>query len=121
MRMLLLIQRTHSKMTNIVAPENAVIFECVERREIMDACVGWLGELLGIEADLCWLVYPKGDRHNKVYHLMPLIFLMNNLLLQVVGATGADLKEAANGAVKTIVDSWVPLKEFQMRLDQIHN
>ena len=36
---------------------------------------------------------------------MPLIFLMNNLLLQVVGATGADLKEAANGAVKTIVDS----------------
>ena len=51
--MLLLIQRTHSKMTNIVAPENAVIFECVERREIMDACVGWLGELLGIEADLC--------------------------------------------------------------------
>jgi propanol-preferring alcohol dehydrogenase len=98
-----------------------VIFECVGRRETMDACVGWVGAL-GRRGRLVLVGYHAGEEHEFRYHPMPMI-VYEQKILGSVGATLEDLKEAvelvANGKVKTVVDSIVSLEQFQLGLDKI--
>lgn len=98
-----------------------VIFECVGRRETMDACVGWAGAL-GRRGRLVMIGYHAGDEHEFRYHPIPMI-VYEQRILGSVGATLEDLKESvqyvADGVVKTVVDSTVPLASFQEGLDKI--
>ena len=57
-----------------------VIFECVGKRETMDACVGWVGAL-GRRGRLVLVGYHAGEEHDFKCHPMPLIVYMNNLWL----------------------------------------
>jgi propanol-preferring alcohol dehydrogenase len=98
-----------------------VIFECVGQRETMDACVGWVGAL-GRRGRLVFIGYHAGEEHEFRYHPIPMI-VYEQKILGSVGATLEDLKEAvdlvATGQVKTIVDSTIPLANFQDGLDSI--
>ena len=98
-----------------------VIFECVGRRETMDACVGWAGAL-GKRGRLVMIGYHAGDEHEFRYHPMPMI-VYEQQILGSVGATLEDLEEAVEfveqGKVKTIVDRKVPLTDYQSGLDAI--
>lgn len=98
-----------------------VIFECVGRRETMDACVGW-GGCLGKRGRLVLIGYHAGAEHEFRYHPMPMIVL-EQTVIGSVGATLEDLKEAVelvgSGKVKTVVDSTMPLADFQSGLDKI--
>jgi D-arabinose 1-dehydrogenase-like Zn-dependent alcohol dehydrogenase len=100
---LLLIQQTHSKVVNMgqkIIPDGAhVIYECVGRRETIDAC--WMGRGSWCFAADSLIGYTTDDKHNFVCHLMPLI-VYEQSVIGTVGATLADLKKAAYGAVKTI-------------------
>jgi propanol-preferring alcohol dehydrogenase len=98
-----------------------VIFECVGRRETMDACVGWAGAL-GKRGRLVMVGYHAGDEHEFRYHPVPMI-VYEQQILGSVGATLEDLKQAVDlvgtGKVKTIVDCTLPLSRFQEGLDKI--
>jgi propanol-preferring alcohol dehydrogenase len=98
-----------------------VIFECVGRRETMDACVGW-GGALGRRGRLVVVGYHAGDEHEFRYHPIPMI-VYEQKIMGSVGATLEDLKEAvdlvARGVVSTVVDSTIPLDQFQMGMDKI--
>jgi propanol-preferring alcohol dehydrogenase len=100
-----------------------VIFECVGRRETMDACVGWAGAL-GRRGRLVMIGYHAGEEHEFRYHPIPMI-VNEQTILGSVGATLEDLKEAvqlvADGQVKTVVDCTLPLADFQQGLDKIKN
>jgi propanol-preferring alcohol dehydrogenase len=77
-----------------------IIFECVGTRETLDSCVGWIGAL--------------GRRGRLV---------INDSVAGSVGATLEDLKEAVQfvgeGKIRTVVDSIIPLNQFQKGLDKI--
>jgi propanol-preferring alcohol dehydrogenase len=98
-----------------------VIFECVGHRETMDTCVGWAGAL-GKRGRLVMIGYHAGDEHEFRCHPMSMI-VYEQKVLGSVGATLADLKEAVDlvgsGKVKTVIDSTLPLKDFQLGLDRI--
>lgn len=98
-----------------------VIFECVGQRETMDACVGWAGAL-GRRGRLVLIGYHAGSEHDFRCHPMPLI-VYEQQIIGSVGATLDDLKEAvelvSSGKVSTIVDSTLPLANFQEGLDKI--
>jgi propanol-preferring alcohol dehydrogenase len=98
-----------------------VIFECVGRRETMDACVGWAGAL-GRRGRLVMVGYHAGDEHEFRYHPVPMIVYEQNILGSV-GATLEDLKQAVDlvgtGKIKTVVDCTLPLSRFQEGLDKI--
>lgn len=98
-----------------------VIFECVGRRETMDACVGWVGAL-GKRGRLVMIGYHGGEEHEFRCHPMPMI-VYEQRILGSVGATLDDLKEAVelvgSGKVRTVVDSTMPLRDFQVGLDKI--
>lgn len=98
-----------------------VIFECVGHRETMDACVGWVGAL-GKRGRLVMIGYHAGDEHEFRCHPMSLI-VYEQTVVGSVGATLNDLKEAVelvgSGKVKTVIDSTLPLKDFQLGLDKI--
>lgn len=98
-----------------------VIFECVGQRETMDECVGWAGAL-GKRGRLVLLGYHAGVEHEFKCHPIPMI-VYEQSIIGSVGATLDDLKEAvayvSSGAVKTIIDSTIPLKDFQSGLDKI--
>jgi len=100
-----------------------VIFECVGRRETMDACVGW-GGALGKRGRLVMVGYHAGDEHEFRYHPMPMI-VYEQQILGSVGATLEDLKKAVQlvsaGKVKTVVDCTIPLSQFEDGLDKIKN
>jgi len=100
-----------------------VIFECVGHRETMDACVGWAG-ILGRRGRLVLVGYHAGVEHEFRCHPIPLI-VYEQSIIGSVGATLDDLKEAvalvSSGQVKTVVDSVVPLSQFQEGLDKIKN
>jgi hypothetical protein len=72
-----------------------VIFECVGRRETMDACVGWLGHLWPSRETLVLIGYTAGEEHNFEYHPMPLIIYEQSVIGRV-GATLEDLKGAVH-------------------------
>lgn len=98
-----------------------VIFECVGRRETMDACVGWAGAL-GKRGKLVMIGYHAGDEHEFRYHPIPMI-VYEQSIIGSVGATLEDLKEAvkyvAEGKLSTVIDSTIPLSCFQQGLDKI--
>ena len=98
-----------------------VIFECVGNRTTMDACVGWTG-ILGRRGRLILVGYHAGIDHEFRCHPLPLI-VYEQSIIGSVGATLDDLKEAvalvSSGQVKTVVDSVVPLSQFQEGLDKI--
>jgi alcohol dehydrogenase, propanol-preferring len=98
-----------------------VIFECVGKRETMDSCVGWVGAL-GKRGRLVMIGYHQGNEHEFRYHPMPMI-VYEQTILGSVGATLEDLKEAVNlvgsGQIQTVVDSTIPLANFQDGLDMI--
>lgn len=98
-----------------------VIFECVGRRETMDACVGWVGAL-GRRGRLVLVGYHAGEEHDFRCHPIPMI-VYEQCVVGSVGATLEDLKEAVlyvgEGKIKTIVDSTLPLDQFQAGLDKI--
>jgi len=100
-----------------------VIFECVGRRETMDACIGW-GGALGKRGRLVMIGYQAGDEHEFRYHPIPMI-VYEQTIMGSVGATLDDLKEAVElvelGKVKTVVDCTLPLRDFQVGLDKIKN
>jgi len=100
-----------------------VIFECVGQRETMDACVGWAGAL-GRRGRLVMIGYHAGDENDFRCHPMPMI-VYEQTIMGSVGATLNDLKEAielvASGKVKTVVDTTIPLGDFQIGLDKIAN
>ena len=100
-----------------------VIFECVGRRETIDACVGWTGAL-GRRGRLVFVGYHAGDEHEFRYHPIPMI-VYEQKILGSVGATLEDLKESidlvSKGVVKTVVDSTIPLKDFQQGLESIQS
>jgi len=100
-----------------------VIFECVGKRETMDACVGWVGAL-GRRGRLVLVGYHAGEEHDFKCHPMPLI-VYEQTVVGSVGATLEDLKEAvqycADGKIQTVVDSTLPLSEFQQGLDKIQS
>lgn len=100
-----------------------VIFECVGRRETMDACVGWVGAL-GRRGRLVLVGYHAGEEHDFKCHPMPMI-VYEQTIVGSVGATLDDLKEAvkhcAEGKIQTVVDSSIPLSQFQDGLDKIKN
>merc|ERR1719491_110188 len=83
-----------------------VIFECVGRRETMDACVGWAGAL-GKRGRLVLIGYHAGDEHDFRCHPMPMI-VYEQSIVGSIGATLEDLKEAiahvGAGKLKTVVD-----------------
>jgi propanol-preferring alcohol dehydrogenase len=98
-----------------------VIFECVGRRETMDACVGWDGAL-GKRGRLVLVGYEAGSEHEFRCHPIPMI-VQEQSVCGSVGATLNDLKEAleyvSSGKVKTIVDSLLSLQDFQRGIDKI--
>lgn len=98
-----------------------VIFECVGRRETMDACVGW-GGALGKRGRLVLIGYHAGDEHEFRYHPIPMI-VNEQSIIGSVGATLEDLKEAVRyvgeGKLSTVIDSTLPLGSFQEGLDKI--
>ena len=98
-----------------------VIFECVGRRETMDACVGWVGAL-GRRGRLVLVGYHAGEEHDFRCHPIPMI-VYEQSVVGSVGATLEDLKEAVkyvgDGKIKTVVDSTLPLDQFQVGLDKI--
>jgi len=98
-----------------------VIFECVGRRETMDACVGWVGAL-GKRGRLVLVGYHAGDKHDFRCHPLPMI-VYEQSIIGSVGATLEDLKEAVSyvgeGKVCTVIDSTIPLSCFQQGLDKI--
>jgi len=98
-----------------------VIFECVGKRETMDACVGWAGAL-GKRGRLVLIGYHAGDEHDFRCHPMPMI-VYEQSIVGSVGATLEDLKEAiahvGAGKLKTVVDSTISLSSFQEGLDKI--
>ena len=100
-----------------------VIFECVGKRETMDACVGWVGAL-GRRGRLVLVGYHAGEEHDFKCHPMPLI-VYEQSVVGSVGATLKDLQEAvqycAEGKIETVVDSTLPLNEFQSGLDKIQS
>jgi propanol-preferring alcohol dehydrogenase len=89
-----------------------VIFECVGRRETMDACVGWAGAL-GKRGRLVLVGYAQGEAHDFRAHPIPLI-VYEQSIIGTVGATLDDVREAielvAAGAIVTVVDSTISLK-----------
>ena len=90
-------------------------------RETMDQCVGWAGAL-GKRGRLVMIGYTAGDEHDFRLHPIPMI-VYEQTIMGSVGATLEDLKESvalvASGAVKTLVDSVIPLDKFQDGLDKI--
>jgi len=98
-----------------------VIFECVGKRETMDACVGWAGAL-GKRGRLVMIGYHAGDDHEFRCHPISLI-VYEQSVIGSVGATLEDLKEAVRyvgeGKLSTVVDSTLPLSSFQEGLDKI--
>jgi len=100
-----------------------VIFECVGRRETMDACVGWAGAL-GKRGRLVMVGYCAGDEHEFRYHPMPMI-VYEQKILGSVGATLEDLERAVDlvgsGKIKTVVDCTLPLSQFEEGLEKIKN
>ena len=98
-----------------------VVFECVGRRETMDACVGWVGAL-GKRGRLVLIGYHAGEAHDFRCHPMPMI-VYEQSIIGSVGATLADLQEAVaymgEGKLKTVVDSTIPLSSFQEGLNKI--
>lgn len=98
-----------------------VIFECVGARETMDSCVGWVGAL-GRRGRLVLIGYHAGDEHNFKCHPIPMI-VYEQTVVGSVGATLEDLREAVQyageGKIKTIVDSTIPLEQFQNGLNKI--
>jgi len=97
------------------------IFECVGSRETMDSCVGW-GGALGKRGRMVLIGYHAGSEHDFRCHPIPLI-VYEQQIIGSVGATLEDLKDAvdmvADGTIKTIVDSSIPLEDFQSGLDKI--
>ena len=87
----------------------------------MDSCVGWVGAL-GKRGRLVMIGYHQGNEHEFRYHQMPMI-VYEQTILGSVGATLEDLEEAVNlvgsGQIKTVVDSTIPLANFQDGLDMI--
>jgi propanol-preferring alcohol dehydrogenase len=101
-----------------------VIFECVGRNETMNkACVGWAGAL-GRRGRLVLIGYHAGSDHDFRCHPIPLI-VYEQSIIGSVGATLTDLQEAVeyvtNGQLSTVVDSILPLRDFQKGLDKIKN
>lgn len=100
-----------------------IIFECVGRRETMDACVGWAGAL-GKRGRLVLVGYHAGDEHDFRCHPIPMI-VNEQSVIGSVGATLTDLQEAVayvgEAKLKTVVDSTIPLSSFQSGLDKIKN
>jgi propanol-preferring alcohol dehydrogenase len=98
-----------------------VIFECVGHRDTMDACVGWTGAL-GRRGRLVLVGYHAGEDNEFRCHPIPMI-VYEQKIMGSVGATLEDLKEAvdlvATGKVKTIVDSEIPLSEYQEGIDKL--
>ena len=99
-----------------------VIFECVGRKETMnEVCVGWAGAL-GRRGRLVLIGYHAGPDHDFRCHPMPLI-VYEQSIVGSVGATLEDLQEAvgyvSTGLLSTVVDSTVPLSDFQKGLDKI--
>jgi len=103
-----------------------VIFECVGRRETMDASVGWAGAL-GKRGRLVLVGYQNsgdGNDHEFRCHPIPMI-VYEQSVIGSVGATLEDLKEAVSyvgeGILSTVIDSTIPLSSFQQGLDKIKN
>mmetsp|Transcript_1486 Transcript_1486/g.3130 ORF Transcript_1486/g.3130 Transcript_1486/m.3130 type:complete len:354 (+) Transcript_1486:139-1200(+) len=98
-----------------------VIFECVGKRETLDACVGWVGSL-GRRGRLVLVGYHAGEENDFKCHPIPMI-VYEQTVVGSVGATLEDLEEAVQyvgeGKIKTIVDSTLPLDRFQDGLDRI--
>ena len=98
-----------------------IIFECVGTRETLDSCVGWIGAL-GRRGRLVLLGFHAGEEHDFKCHPIPLI-VYEQTVVGSVGATLEDLKEAVQfvgeGKIRTVVDSIIPLKQFQEGLDKI--
>ena len=98
-----------------------IIFECVGTRETLDSCVGWIGAL-GRRGRLVLVGYHAGEEHDFKCHPIPLI-VYEQTVVGSVGATLEDLKEAVKfvgeGKIRTVVDSIIPLKQFQEGLDKI--
>ena len=98
-----------------------VIFECVGTRETLDSCVGWVGAL-GRRGRLVLVGYVNGEENNFTCHPIPLI-VYEQTVVGSVGATLEDLKEAVKyvgeGKIRTVVDSTIPLNQFQEGLDKI--
>ena len=94
---------------------------CVGRRETLDACVGW-GGALGKRGRLVFVGYTAGDAHDFRCHPIPMV-VYEQTVLGSVGASLADLQESvalvASGAMRTVVDSLLPLADFQAGLDRI--
>jgi len=98
-----------------------VIFECVGARQTMDACVGWAGAL-GKRGRLVLVGYQAGEENDFKCHPMPLI-VYEQSIIGSVGATLEDLQEAigyvGSGIMNTVIDSTIPLQDFQNGLDKI--
>jgi len=100
-----------------------VVFECVGRRETMDACVGWVGAM-GRRGRLVMVGYHAGDEHEFRCHPIPMV-VYEQQIMGSVGATLDDLKKAVelvgSGKIKTVVACTLPLARFQEGLDKISN
>ncbi|KAL7450957.1 hypothetical protein ACHAWC_002803 [Mediolabrus comicus] len=98
-----------------------IIFECVGTRETLDSYVGWIGAL-GRRGRLVLVGYHAGEEHDFKCHPIPLI-VYEQTVVGSVGATLEDLKEAVQfvgeGKIRTVVDSIIPLNQFQKGLDKI--
>jgi propanol-preferring alcohol dehydrogenase len=98
-----------------------VIFECVGHRDTLDACVGWTGAL-GKRGRLVLIGYHAGDQNEFRCHPIPMI-VYEQTIVGSVGATLGDLKRSVElvgaGKIKTVVDSTLPLSDFQFGLDKI--
>jgi alcohol dehydrogenase, propanol-preferring len=98
-----------------------IIFECVGSKSTIDQCLGWTGAL-GKRGRLVFIGYQKGDENSIHIHPIPLI-VNEQKILGSVGATLKDLEEAIsyveNGVVTPVIDSCIPLSEFQSGLDRM--
>lgn len=90
-----------------------VIFECVGRRETMDACVGF-GGALAKRGRLVLVGYAQGEAHDFRCHPIPLI-VHEQSVVGSVGATLEDVREAialvASGTIATVVDSTISIAD----------
>jgi propanol-preferring alcohol dehydrogenase len=113
-----------ANLARSIIPDGAdVVFECVGRRETLDACVGWQG-VLGRRGRLILIGYASGEEHDFVCHPLPLI-VKEQSVIGSCGATLEDVNEAiqyvSDGVIETTVDSQVPMEKFQKALDRIEN
>jgi propanol-preferring alcohol dehydrogenase len=100
-----------------------VIFECVGSGETISQCLGWTGAL-GKRGRLIFIGY-QNDDENSV-HVHPLSLIVYEQKIQgSVGCSLEDLKEAIKyvetGVITPVIDSCIPLSDFQSGLDSMKN